>query len=378
MTLKVTSAKAQAKRDSCHQLVPIEGYFNILCGSSETRQIRVKHDLLQEVDLLNPNATCLMSVRDIYFIYFFLFLRPTEMSTNFSSSFNSSSPSFPQCSPSSIYQQIVHCMASTSSVVLLFFFTAANCIVLLPLCLLVCFVAYQRWRKHSPSRPNDLITYHQLANELFSILGWIICVCGYCIDLEGMMTTGLYLTSFGMQMNFHLLACVERYLAVVHPVVYLKLRKRHCILTRNIIICCTWLVSLGINMLLFQEKSVPISILTICVLISVGAIVVFFSMSALSVLIRSRPGEKSGRREHFEKSKRRPICTILLIMAALLIRLGGYILAISAFVLTQQDSLAVCGILLSTSWFCLPSGFVLPLLFLHRAGKLACCINKRK
>lgn len=272
-------------------------------------------------------------------------------------------------------------MSFTYSAALLFFFTAINCLVLFPLCFLVCLVASQRWRKQTSSRTSrqtDVITYHQLATELLSILGWIISICGFYTHLESVMEVGLYLTSFGMQMNFHLLACVERYLAVVHPVTYLKLKKRHWILTRNVIICWAWLISFGINLLLFQEKSVSVSAVLVCALVSICAVVLFFSISALIVLIRSRPGHRSGRRELLEKSKRRPFYTILSIMAALLFRLGGYILAISAFGLAQLDINAVCGILLSVSWFCLPSGLVLPLLFLHSAGKLTCWKSKKK
>lgn len=300
------------------------------------------------------------------------------MSTNFSFSMSSSSPS---SSATSMHEFIVHCMDSSSSVVLLFFCTATNCIILLPLCLFVCFVAFQRWRQQTSNRtnrPSDLITYHQLATELLSIFGWIISICGFYTRLRYMIITGLYLTAFSMQINFHLLACVERYLAVVHPVTYLNLKKRHWILTRNIIICCAWLFSFGMNSLMFQEESVPTSLVLISVFVLIIATVSFCSISTLNVLIRSRPGDNFGRREHLEKSKLRAFYTIISIMAGLLIRLGGYILVISVFALSQLDERTMCGILLAGPWFCLPSGLVLPLLFLHRVGKLTCCIGKKE
>lgn len=272
-------------------------------------------------------------------------------------------------------------MDSSPAVVFLFFYTATNCIVLLPLCLFVCFVAFQRWREQTFSRtnrPTDLLTYHQLVTELLSIFGWIISIGGFYTRLMGMIRAGLYLTSFGMQMNFHLLACVERYLAVVQPITYLKLKKRHWILTINIIIFWAWLISFGINSLMFQDKSLLISKIVISVLVLVIAIVLFCSISTLGVLIRSRPGDRSGRRRHSEKSKLRAFYTIMSIMAVLLVRLGGYILAISVYALSQLDEATVYGILLSGPWFCLPSGLVLPLLYLHRVGKLTCCIDKQK
>lgn len=116
----------------------------------------------------------------------------------------------------------------------------------------------------------------------------------------------------------------------------------------------------------------------ISVTVLIIAIVLFCSISVLGVLIRARPGDRSGRREHLEKSKRRAFYTITSIMAVLLVKLGGYILALSVYALSQLDETTVCAILLSEPWFCLPSGLVLPLLFLHRVGKLTCCIDKKK
>lgn len=300
------------------------------------------------------------------------------MSTNFSFSVGSSSPS---SSATSMHGFIVHCMDSSSAVVLLFFYNATNCILLLPLSLFIYFVAFQRWRQQTfnrTNRPSDLITYHQLATELLSNFGWIIFICGFYTRLRYMIRTGLYLTAFSMQMIFHLLACVERYLAVVHPVTYLNLKKRHWVLSRNIIICCAWLFSFGMNLLMFQEKSVPTSLILFSVLVLMIAIVLFCSVSTLNVLIRSRPGDSFGRREHLEKSKLRAFFTIISITAALLTRLGGYILVISVFALSQLDERTMCGTLLAGPWFCLPSGLVLPLLFLHRVGKLTCCIGRKE
>lgn len=261
-------------------------------------------------------------------------------------------------------------------------FSATNCLVLLPFCFFVFFLGFQRWRQQTSSMtnsPSDLITYHQLATELLSIIGWILSFCGFYTHLEDMMKAGLYLATFGMQMNFHILACIERYLAVVHPTVFLKLKKRRWILNRNVLLCYYWITSFGINVLLFQEKSIPTHICVICVLVVVIAIVFFCSMSVLSALIHSRPGDRSGRIECVDKSKLRACYTIIFIMVALLFRLGGYVIVTS--VLMSSSHLAkttTCGILLSGWWISLPSGLVLPLLFLHRAGKLPCCRDSKQ
>lgn len=264
---------------------------------------------------------------------------------------------------------------------MIFLYTAINCLVLLPLCLFIFFLGFQRWRQQTAcvtENTSDLLTFHQLATEVMSIIGWLASCCGFYTHLQEVMMVGLYLSTFGMQMSFHLLACIERYLAVVHPITYLRLKQRRWILIRNACICYAWLNSFGVSIVMFLETSIYVSVCVLCVLALIVAIVFFCSLSVLGVLIRSRPGDSSGRRQHVEKSKLRAFYTILSIMTALIFKLGAYILVTSIDASPQFAETTRCGILLSGFWFSLPSALVLPLLFLQRAGKLRCCSESKQ
>lgn len=77
-------------------------------------------------------------------------------------------------------------------------------------------------RSHS-----DIFTNHMVAMEMTGIFGCGVYCCGACFYVPWLMIVGLYffsVTSNG-KLSFHILSCVDRHLAVVHPITYLDLRK---------------------------------------------------------------------------------------------------------------------------------------------------------
>ena len=76
-----------------------------------------------------------------------------------------------------------------------------------------------------------------------------------------------------------------------------------------------------------------------------------------------------GNREHVDQSKQRAFNTIMLIMGVLMFSFGGTVIVLATTALPESEA---CLVILCTLWFDLPSRLVLPLLFLHRAGKLQC------
>ncbi|KAI3376422.1 hypothetical protein L3Q82_016443 [Scortum barcoo] len=90
----------------------------------------------------------------------------------------------------------------------------------LPLSIFILHLGHQRWRQQRSFKTtshSDFFTLHMAALELISELG----------------------------SAFHILTCVERYLAVVHPVTYLGLKQSGGIRIRNISTGCVWLLCFG-------------------------------------------------------------------------------------------------------------------------------------
>ncbi|CAJ1048238.1 hypothetical protein GBF38_004938 [Xyrichtys novacula] len=133
----------------------------------------------------------------------------------------------------------------------------------LPLLISVLYEGYRRWRKqHSGTTSGtashaDVFTYHMVAMELIS-------VCGSCFYCYGESSNHMVVFMVGMylwfiivpgQSLFHILTCVERYLAVVHPVTYLRLKQSGGVRIRNITIGCVWLISMPSSPLCFKTPS---------------------------------------------------------------------------------------------------------------------------
>ncbi|XP_016535124.1 uncharacterized protein LOC107838163 [Poecilia formosa] len=267
----------------------------------------------------------------------------------------------------------------SSSAVATYMSLAYHCIyvsLVFPLSVVVLCLGFKRWKpQRSTSKVmghSDFFTYNMAAVELVGVLGAVLGICSKVMNLPGMEIVGIYISSFpwNAQMLLPMLICVERYLAVVRPITYLKLRQAVGTRIRNIITAVIWqqcFVGIG-GVALFthytQLNLLPFSIMGLCLIT-----VIFCSLSILCVLIRQPPGKKVQDRMQTDKAKRRAFKIILIIMGVLIIRFGGNMISylVNALPTTSHDVWCIASIL--GSWSNLPSSMVLPLLFLHRNSK---------
>ncbi|KAJ8011174.1 hypothetical protein DPEC_G00055430 [Dallia pectoralis] len=166
---------------------------------------------------------------------------------------------------------------------------------------------------------------------------------------------------------FQCCICVERYLAVVHPVTFLKYRP-----LRYRLACSglAWLIVLGFCLRygLLADIRPPTAYLFLGFTLVVFSVMLFCCLAVLRALKRPRPGD--GDREGTDGVKTKAFRIISVILVTMVINYlpmlilipfeqnfdGDYIyLAIALFVV-----------------FMVVTGFVQPLLFLHKAGKLPC------
>uniref|UniRef100_A0A096LZ41 G-protein coupled receptors family 1 profile domain-containing protein n=1 Tax=Poecilia formosa TaxID=48698 RepID=A0A096LZ41_POEFO len=242
-------------------------------------------------------------------------------------------------------------------------FTVTQVALLSPLCASILYLGLQQLQQsHS-----DCFTYHMVVMELIGVFGCIVSFTGVCMKHLEILKAGLqvfWFTWYG-QISFHTLTCVQRYLAVVHPVTYRCLRKGRGIRIRNICIGCIWMLCFGGAGGVNTGKYVYLDS-SLMALSSV--IVLFCSVSVLCVLVRPGPGGPGSERA--DQSKRKAFCTILVILGILMFRfcfgLVWVFFDISGN--AAECMLLTCGICIN-----IPSSLVLPLLFLQRRGKLWCC-----
>ncbi len=167
---------------------------------------------------------------------------------------------------------------------------------------------------------------------------------------------------------FQLLICVERYLAVIHPVTFLKYKP-----LRYRVICCTaaWIITLGscfccMFSLILDNKHAYTWFFLLQFLLFLF-IQLFCLVAVLRALKKSGPGER--KKEEGNHIKRKVIYLILITTLSITLIYVPYIIIGLSFILTQQFIKE----LFTFSHFCyVLSGFVQPVLYLHRAGKLSC------
>lgn len=209
--------------------------------------------------------------------------------------------------------------------------------------------------------------------ELISVLRYILRCCGSYTD--SLFSVGKLLSSFiwPAQIFFHILTCLGRYLAIVHPITYLSLRNERGIKMRNISIGCVWHLCF-VEMDLVMIKN--LFYVDFCIL-ALSLAVISCSIFVLCVLIRPGPGDQGRNREKVDPSKLQAFYTIVAILGVLMLRVvWGHIWDVMYLYSPGQQDFCI---IMSFSWCInLPSSLILPVLFLQRKGKLMCCKNRNQ
>lgn len=281
----------------------------------------------------------------------------TDMSVN--STFNSSTPS-------------AHDQTSDqcTSVFLVFYVSS---LLFLPLFILVLYLGCQHWKKRrsvtaaGATGHSDIFTYNMVVMEMISLLANSSYCYGAFAGLKDPQDVGLYMFSIVSpgQTLFHLLTCVERYVAVAHPVAYLGLRRAGGVRVRNVSTGCVWLFSVG--SLCLWSLSVTFNLIyQFLFIFFASAVVSFCSLSILCILIGPGPGDASGNRKRVDQSKQRASYTIMVIMGALLLRFLGNVVFCWIYASDVIPGLDSCSVMWCVAVFSVPSMPVLPLLFLQR------------
>lgn len=267
------------------------------------------------------------------------------------------------------------CLFFPAGIAIMTSFTITLFFILMPVFLFVIYLGLQQWRQQHPAKSmshSDVFIFNMTIIELINVFGSIIiCVGKYTYTLQ-LITLGTYIFSFNFhaQIFFHLLICLERYLAVVHPITYLTLRKEKGIKIRNIFVVCVWVacfVLLSIHVVPDENNEIQIYSVVLPILTTLT----FCNLSILMVLIRPRPGNRQCQK--VGKSKMRAFYIICVIMVVLLLRFGWDLFAFRVICVLELQCEQVCTILMSTVWTSIPSSMVLPMIFLYQARKLLWC-----
>ncbi|XP_067231457.1 chemokine XC receptor 1-like [Chanodichthys erythropterus] len=166
---------------------------------------------------------------------------------------------------------------------------------------------------------------------------------------------------------FQCLMCVERYLAVVHPVTFLKYKP-----LRYRVICCTvaWVITLGSCVYCVFTVGLFYMYIWFYLIQSLLflSIQLFCLVAVLRALKQSRPGERCREREEENLMKRRAFLLIVITTVSVIIfympfTISGFFFLTHKYIKELFSVSFICNVLIS---------FVQPALYLHRVGKLFC------
>ncbi|KAK7910064.1 hypothetical protein WMY93_014748 [Mugilogobius chulae] len=191
-------------------------------------------------------------------------------------------------------------------------------LLVFPVFIFVIYFGYKKWQTHRANiSHSDVFTFHMVAMEILNLVGSCMYFGGFMLETERILDAGLGLKNFSSvgEMSFHCLTCVERYLAVVQPITYLRLKKRGGVMIRNVSIGCAWLfsaVSVIISVMVNRTTNPLIFGFAVAVLSIV--LVSLCSVSVLYVLIRPGPGEGGGDKKRIDQTKRAAAFTLMAIL----------------------------------------------------------------
>ncbi len=189
----------------------------------------------------------------------------------------------------------------------------------------------------------------------------VVSICLPSITVFPLFLLGLVFTGHPL---FQCLICVERYLAVVHPVTFLKYKP-----LRYRVICCTvaWLITLGSCFLCLYMSQIHTQFLSVQFLLAIST-QLFCLVTVLRAMKQSGPGERGRERKEENYMNRRAFLIILINTVTTTIICPVCYCRISYH---SNKPTYLCNL---DHWFdllCLAS-FFQPVLYLHRAGKLSC------
>ncbi|XP_068612220.1 olfactory receptor 2M3-like [Brachionichthys hirsutus] len=290
---------------------------------------------------------------------------------------NASNASLPPPSnshPTHIYYILRGCLYSTLGSFNVAFFTIADLVIILPLCILVLHLGLRQRRPGRAMSHCDLITLCIVVVELLNVSAICLLCYGIHADVQQVAMAGvlLYITYMSGQMLFQTLTCLERYLAVVHPIAYVKLKKGKGMRIRSIVIGCTWLLTFGGAGFTYMDNKTLTYITCYCMIALILIVISFCSLSVLCALIHPGPGDGVGGKQRVGQAKRRAFYTIMAITGVLVFRFTGCLTLTVVYAMPGKGELQRCQVWVSALWLSLPSSLLSPLLFLLRAGRLKC------
>lgn len=338
--------------------------------------IWMRHNWKITIEFRNKMTSCFLSWWR-FFLSSWCLPAPCRSGMLVNSSSSTSSTSLPPASMpycATLCYLLLGCLKYKAASQVLTIFSVANVLLLLPILILAfCDELQQLQQQQRTTRSSiqsNLFTYLAMLFEFLGVFSWLACLCGILTDNQPLKIVWLYVFTFTMPgQNFcHVLNCLERYLAVRHPIIYRRLKEAKMIRIRYVVVGLIWLLCFCEIGLLSIYDETPI-IIILCFLLVNLSLSSFCSISVLCALHRPELKRKVGGRERTDKCKLMAFHTVIVVLGGLLLRYFGHMLILLMILpvhigMTEQCITAITGF-----WFAFPISLILPLVFVFRTWK---------
>ncbi|KAJ0006121.1 hypothetical protein NQD34_013394, partial [Periophthalmus magnuspinnatus] len=197
-------------------------------------------------------------------------------------------------------------------------YAASYVAVMLPISLIVLFLGFERCKQQATNpcitiTNADFFTLNLAAMEVIGVVGYTTALVSISCNFDHRV--GFIIGEFPWtgQMVFPIFACIEHYIAVVHPMTYLNLKHGHGLWIRHVSNASLWILAIiGLKTYFHCREFLLVGISNAIVFLIIS---VFCCLSVLHVLSHSKPGERI--RSRIEQSRRHAIQRIVVIMAVL-------------------------------------------------------------
>ncbi len=260
------------------------------------------------------------------------------------------------------------CMDSYPGNVFTGFYIVVNVILFLPL---NCWIMWLVWRNKGVVW-SDIIILNQSVSEIICGISLTIFLPGTLLNKRVVILISNYLCSTFLvgRPLFQTIFCIERYLAVVHPLVYLKYTK--ALKAKVLFVGLVWLIIMMFG--LYTVDSYPKLPLWMFLGINLGTLVACSSCSVMILWVLKRPKPGEGKeKEGAYQLKRKAFVVVTVILITLVF---GYGTVSSVIILRDQLSYNIFCLVIGLGWWTLlPSSAIQPYLYLSKINRLPCINN---
>lgn len=164
---------------------------------------------------------------------------------------------------------------------------------------------------------------------------------------------------------FQCSVCVERYIAVVHPIIFLRYKPMRY---KAAGLAVYWFIA-GVFAVWGESTGNFYSLMAVLLLVMLAEM--FCSLSILVMLKRSGPGEsKDGERQQSNLVKKKAFTIVSLLQVKLMVNYLPLTVVSAMMELLMSDPQFLGDLITLGVTFCFFGSFIQPLMYLHRVGRL--------